>query len=501
MAANDPTETAVSSGNLTGGTKSNALTIHGKKWYFRLVKKTGEVQRSCHRARALMDDHNLTDFFEHLVICFTPDKIPGQTRPFRTHADKPSRLYAYFDSYVEFYEYIQKFPRSEWAFYEIIFGEFSQKPHFDIDISADACSGEDIAQVGERVRDELIRSCLAVTASVGLTLNLERDILLFSSHGPNKCSYHLVIPHYYHEGNREARAFYDAVVANLDPHIAQFVDSGVYNSRQQFRILGSSKVEQNRPKILHQIFTYQDREYLHAFSEASTDPIQTKLNILHESLVSFTAGTTYIPSFVQTRTIERTYESSGELSSEAVGRYFEMVKTKFGDAFSILSVVGSRIDLKREASSWCPMCDRSHDSDNPYMFVISGKLYMNCRRTTRHYFLGSGDFSAMAGPVENETDESQFMLGGYDLREIKNPRNPTGTPCQADRAVAPGTTISPLQPVSPLQPLPMLNQDVQGTIANVANTVKSKKSRPVFNEIVPPSYLENLNIPWSPGHP
>ena len=74
--------------------RSGPLIIHEKRWYFRLVcNKQIEKKTS----RALMDDYNLNDISRHMVVCFTPDKLPGQDKPFRTKDNEFIHLFAFFD--------------------------------------------------------------------------------------------------------------------------------------------------------------------------------------------------------------------------------------------------------------------------------------------------------------------------------------------------------------------------------------------------------------------
>src|SRR5690606_39273067 len=76
------------------------IVINEKRWYTLLVSsKIG------HRARALMDDFPLNNLFRHLIVCYTPDRLPNSSEPLRTKDGKPVHLFAYFDSYIEFFEY------------------------------------------------------------------------------------------------------------------------------------------------------------------------------------------------------------------------------------------------------------------------------------------------------------------------------------------------------------------------------------------------------------
>lgn len=47
-----------------------------------------------------------------------------------------TRYYSLFANYIEFVKYVQVIPLDKRCFFEILLGEFGQKPHFDIDIEA-----------------------------------------------------------------------------------------------------------------------------------------------------------------------------------------------------------------------------------------------------------------------------------------------------------------------------------------------------------------------------
>ena len=196
-------------------TRSNGpLIIHGKRWYFLLVcAKNGDDHK---RSRAIMDDYKINDIARHMVVCFTPYSLPGSNKPFITKKGKQGRIYAFFDSYLEYYEYAQKFNLEDRAFFEIIFGELPQKPHFDIDIDVSEFNElyptDNIDNVAELLRESVVVSCVDVLTENNVTVDIQRDILLYSSHGPDKRSFHIIINNKCHDGHKEAKAFYEAVM-------------------------------------------------------------------------------------------------------------------------------------------------------------------------------------------------------------------------------------------------------------------------------------------------
>ncbi len=419
-------------------TNRKPLIIHNKRWYFRLVSSDNN-----YRARALMDDYHMNDLVQHLVICFTPDYLPGNNKPFRTKDDKQGRLYAYFDSYVEFYHYIQHFRDTERAFFEIIFGELPQKPHFDIDIDTDKMNEfyphEDMITVSEIIKNATITACLQVFQDLSINFDLNQDILLYSSHGPNKRSFHLVINNKCHDGNKEAKAFYNAVMVKIgiitQGKYTMFVDHSVYSPRQQFRMIGCQKQGSGRPKIFHQQFIYQNNTYQHVYNEDVTDPMIKILTELYESLVGFTAGCTFLPSLIPPKAFNG-YDlgKMPDISQDIVQYCMSLLQRKMEEStfiingreitptcpFSFRSVKGHLILLKRERTSYCPICKsiKPHEAEHPFIYIVNGKIYWDCRRAEDKPKLFLGYLAMTIDELESGLGFNLMLEYGEDIQEV-----------------------------------------------------------------------------------
>ena len=85
---------------------------------------------------------------------------------------------------------------------------------------------------------------------LAITLKLE-NVLIYTSHGGNKRSIHIVLNKLAHTDHTEAKLFYNEVCKEItiytkaiytkDKYL-DFIDPAVYKSNQQFRVLGSQKV-------------------------------------------------------------------------------------------------------------------------------------------------------------------------------------------------------------------------------------------------------------------
>lgn len=369
---------------------SGVIYIKNHPWYFLLKQKTLG-------ARALLSDYPESSLYQHLVVCFMPKILPGYSTPFITSKGKPGRLFGFFESYIEYYKYSRLFDPSERAFFEIIFGSLPQKPRFDIDIEADVYINDTtidhetmtIDNVCDTLLDSLIDKCIVVLEGLGITIKLERDILLYSSHSDYKRSYHLVINNYCHASNEEARAFYETVIdlMKVELPFTSYIDRSVYSPVQQFRIAGCQKQYSGRPKQFHEKFYFKDIIYQHEYDiEFDNDDIK-RLTILLESLVSFTSGCSYIPSLVVVKPPRFNLEGP-ELDDEKIDKCMELMYNVIDPApFKLNEVNGTLLILQRMAPSLCPLCKRIHEGENPFIFISMGNAYWNCRRNPRENLL------------------------------------------------------------------------------------------------------------------
>jgi len=424
------------------------LIIYDKRWYFTLVPGINKYHK---RSKSLMDDHPLNNIAQHMVVCFTPDKLPEQNRPFRNNKGEQRRIYAFFDSYLEFHTYKEKFNKTDRAFYEVIFGELPQKPHFDIDIDLEEIRktypNENIDEIGEILKDAVITGCIQVLNENLVTLDLEKDMLVYSSHGPNKRSYHIVINNKCHDGNKEANAFYDVVVEKVklitNNKYSEFIDHGVYSPRQQFRLIGCQKCGSNRPKVFNEQFYYQNKLYTHQYNEDVSDPTIKELAQIYESMVSFCSGCIYLPSLIPSKHInENNLDNLPDLEISVVQYCLNLLREKMESCliplgitrnfcpFSFNEVKGHIIVLKRDRGSFCPICRKIHQKQHPYMFIVSGKIYWHCRRSHKYadnkkLFIGYLAMTfeeiqtgaTLPGLIydNDDDDQGEFMFGDYNI--------------------------------------------------------------------------------------
>lgn len=403
----------------------NFVVNRDKRWYYRLIPRSG-VSSFTRKStsgqgyfRCLTDEHPQETLEHKVVVGFEFLRDDGRT----------SRKFAAFDSYIELYKYQNVIEKEKKNFYEIIFGEFPQKPHFDIDIKeTDIEKCVDIDELAESVKDNLIECVIDVCESVGVKLNISNDILLYQSHtnhthDTQKRSFHLVVHHYCHADNRQALGFYEKVTERMNKEYAIYVDHSVYSSKQNFRLCEHQKLYSGRPKILKNPMIYHGKSIDHVFDidfnyEYKIDPEKAKellkLETLKESLVSWTADCEYLPSFQseEERRKKNSYDEMGDLSPETINEA-ELLISRGNFPFVVRDVKGSIISLKRLKPSFCKICERVHEHENPYLLVIDDNVYFYCRRNTDKN-LPLGKININLGGVneflEEKTDSEETEL-------------------------------------------------------------------------------------------
>lgn len=392
------------------------MRYNNVKWYPFLIPRDGAV--------SLLDEHPLSQLGGGKLV------VQWETPPLSPVFRGISRAFAVFDFYTDFYRFQQQLAPENRCFYEMILGEQAQKPHFDIDLPV-TTTEEHATRDGGRLVRALIRACASVFSEHGRTLDLSRDLCVYTSHGVGKRSYHLVVNHHCHSDNSEARALYDAVVARVDDPNRGAIDHAVYSGKQLFRIVGSTKRGKDRVKRFVEEFELDGVTVRHAYD----DPAHLPISILYESLVTMTVDCIYFPRLVKPR--ERSLLELEDLSEEDAATFLQMVQeTPARGDYSMANISGHILNLRRNRPSLCPVCDRTHGAENPYMFAVGDKVYWNCRRSE---------------------DGRSFLVGRTTLSPAEEP------------APAPATRQSPPRPAKTqvMQRLGHLRQQCAGGIKSV----------------------------------
>ena len=132
------------------------------------------------------------------------------------------------------------------------------------------------------------------------------------------------------------------------------------------------------------------------------------------------------------------------ISNTSATNIFNLLPDK--DAFTIRRITGNLIELTRHRSTYCGVCQRTHDNENPYL-TISGynkAVYFNCRRSNgERSLLGIlGD----AQETEDNLGEIENIISLYQLDNIETISDNTNA--ESSETNNPGINVSTIDNIS-----------------------------------------------------
>lgn len=285
---------------------------------------------------------------------------------------KPILTFSVFSPLYVFANEMLKTNPLERRFFEVILGNRAQKPYFDIDINDSSITERE----GLELIDCLKKSILADERVA------ESDILVFSSHGKTKLSYHVIIDNWCLPDYNSNKTYCNRIISRIPDsyHMKRFMDPTMYKSIQQLRIFGCTKVlksENDSPrfKILDKCeLDCYDKDYRFKF-----------IGTLMSSLITNTSSCRILE---YTAPVQKVWVGDNEdLSVEEI-KIVENLPFILDGTFEILDVKGRLVPLKRKAPSFCILCQRTHENENPYLTISndSTKIYIHCRRSVNDKF-------------------------------------------------------------------------------------------------------------------
>lgn len=443
----------------------------GRKWWY-LFSSTDDLVDfgdNKYQLPSLLDEIPIQKLKNKVIISF---QLPNP----KTGND--TRYYTYYNNYVDFYESLTYIPIDRRCCYEKIIGSYLQKPHFDVDISLEEYPFIN-DEIFQEILDELITAIDTTLLEKGVEIDLFKDVLVFTSHNNKKKSCHVVIDHYVHSNNNEAKGFYQDVTNRMDSDYKQFIDDAVYKSTQDFRIMGNQKYGSNRIKTFQRKWNYRGNEIEFSFPdelyESNSDysiilrdrsfgPYSTKLYssndnkyslneeiyLLKCSLVGWSEDCEILPFYEYNKkessvgmdcinhiVIKSSFSDQGytykdvDMTREVILRSYFMtkeyfIKKKYGFPFEIGNIKKSKIDLMRKRPSYCPLCDRGHDTQNTFLWLTgnSYRIYYKCYQNSGGKLLiGYYDNKTIDSNPESIVDASRSINIPSSVTRVENSPN------------------------------------------------------------------------------
>jgi len=290
-----------------------------------------------------------------------------------------TRKYKFFNDILDIKNNII-FKNTE-SYHEVIIENKIQKFRLDIDINLNENPDYNI-----EYENEFLHSILD---NINLTLNnynknlSKNDISLYSSNADYKRSYHIILNKYCFIDHYQIKMFYKLFIDNFSNskfiNYIKFIDHSIYDKNQNFRLLGSYKYGTNRKKICVKEFNWNNN---------IIKPDNDILSNLKKSLITFIEDSIFL---IKKENVNHNITYS-EINKKTYDKMIELFK-KQNDAncFEIKDIYNNSIKLKRIIPSYCEICLRTHETDNPCLLLINNNVYIWCRRSNikEKKYLGS----------------------------------------------------------------------------------------------------------------
>lgn len=279
-----------------------------------------------------------------------------------------NRWFGYFTSYLELDKFLRNY-HQEPSFFEVVLGTNQQKMRFDIDVKSGLPLTEIISQ--------LVQSTMLVLGDLGYPLDPETDIMIFTSCNSTKQSAHIVIVNHAFLSHEHCSQLYRMIISRLDSQYHDDIDSAVYKSVQQFRLLGSTKIGKNRPKVFLPQWLLGNKLIISKLPEPIRSEEHERLMILELSLLSWTVGMKVV-SLPAAEVQPPPYTPIGTLI--AVDR--DQLVSFCPPEFTIHKQKGNIIELRRNKNikSACLICQRCHEAENAFLVLTPRGVFFNCWR-------------------------------------------------------------------------------------------------------------------------
>jgi hypothetical protein len=364
-----------------------ARIINGQPFYSHFYKSEGKL--------------SLQDVFPPLEIAtgfIISTDYPGS---------KPGgKFYTLFPNHIVYFNWHKDLDQK--TFYESI-QDGPQKMRLDMDYKLNTYetleSGERNMQIAQDLAIEEIFHVLQLTS-------LERDVIVLSASNltEGKVSRHVIFQSKHLANAAQAKALFEIIHKKIKDKVSNnIIDSKVYSSFQQFRMLGCHKLGSKRVLREEMTWKYKDRIITHELNYPNYHPFHS---CFFESLINIVMpGTSELcqqsfspPTLIKNNTTPNhrpiNREEPGEdsilnsINQNALGVFIREYITDKNDEIALVQgrAIGNLIRYDRIAPSWCQICDREHQHDNAYITIMGPKqlVWLHCCRASSEDYIYIG---------------------------------------------------------------------------------------------------------------
>lgn len=428
-----------------------SLKLFNHLWYYHLLKHENTTNNSFKEVSLEKSYPSFRSDSSFIVQWILPPRGPGM---------KDRRVHGRFENYVQFLKFIEvsQVPSNFLTFFEVLTG--SVKAYLDIDVSREKYPNIN-TEMAEKMQVCIVDAVFNVFEKHGITLEPSTDILVFESTDIAKYSFHIIINNYCFSNIEECKYFYQHTINELDsmPNsyfgpfdpitdngednrdiitregktilYSKFVDPNVYKKLQYFRLLDSGKSNgmggRKRVKRFREQWIFRGNNITHRYRDSEIrkdrdNQKRIKQLCFEESLVGFTANCKNVsfprkeeeeviriksgrvsPHSLTEKEKNYTIEEINDSQAQQMINIFKKVIPNVAVNFKIGNIHGNSLDLLRENPCICPVCKRSHDSQNAKLQIWKNRITFHCYQDLKNPFLLSSDIFPIENnnPIEN----------------------------------------------------------------------------------------------------
>lgn len=322
---------------------------------------------------------------------------PGNFPTMYEDGSSNSEIERYFVLYKDVLSFISKYYKSDVnqrKYHEVILGNVNQKIRFDIDIPVDSIKEdknrniEYMQNLSTCVLSEVIKSLIKrMLSEFKIELKLDNDLCIYSSCGQDddiKQSYHVILNNYCFENSDDTKTFCHLCISDIPSELRVYVDTEVYKSCQNFRIVFSSKHGSKRYKlpVMHFLLGGIVVNHVIANGERIISDAHKFSLIVQESLITFCDGCKVLKSSVPVRKVED-IRVDLDLINANLTKVVEELSTKHFSGnfpYKFTSIENGFVNFKRMKPAFCPICERSHENENAFIVFLGTTAEFFCRR-------------------------------------------------------------------------------------------------------------------------
>jgi hypothetical protein len=275
----------------------------------------------------------------------------------------------------------------------------------------------------------LIESIIVEFSDIGFKINPKNHILVFSSHGKEKWSYHIIIDGFYCDTHQDAGELFKRIISRMPKDHLDWLDGSIYSVNHCLRILGSVK-EDGRIKILDKKWKYKDEEILFEYPEQPRHENHRLALEFERSFLTLNSNCYPLPSFVQKQALDGVEKKPEKQAEEDVIHYASLLfKSLYGDICVPIGCMNNMILLSRRYASGCPICERVHENENAFLWLkpveesnvfTKYEIYFHCRRAIGKKIKIGEKIIVDVKQVKEKVVVEKVSRGGFSLKELEN---------------------------------------------------------------------------------